>query len=502
MLTHVMPSMFHALRSKQGSVRQMLLLAAALFAAALMVLMAQPAHGLPVLWLADALLAGLLLRHPEWVRPMVWPTALAALVLAGLIAGETLLQTLGHGLTHVTGAYVAWRLLAHTRALDRLRRPRAILYILGACAMAAAVQTACAAMLTPWFHPDAAWSSLLTEGFLNPWLSYCTVLPPLLLEPRPGRRQRRTDSLPTLETLAPFVALLIGLALCFIVGGPSILVFPIPPLLYSALIHRQQTTAWLVLLAAAVISFSTAHDLIPLGPLLHQDLASLQLGMLLLVTTPLIMSSVLAARSDTISALNLALDHDVLTGALSRQAFMRRIQTRVHDPATPRGTGLLMLDLDHFKGLNDACGHAAGDLTLRAFAHTIQSALRPDDLFGRLGGEEFGIGLSNTTPDEVAVIAERLRACVADQVADHVEGFALPPVTVSIGAIHDAQMPDATLQSLLSYADRAMYQAKRSGRNRVCFHESVPDTPSTRTEACNAQAPYPAGDVARSHSTY
>jgi diguanylate cyclase (GGDEF)-like protein len=111
---------------------------------------------------------------------------------------------------------------------------------------------------------------------------------------------------------------------------------------------------------------------------------------------------------------------------------------------------------------------------LARLARTIQSALRPGDLFGRLGGEEFGIGLSDTTPAEVAAIAERLRACVADSVTIFAEDGTPIRITVSIGAIHDSQVPQATLHTLLSYADRAMYRAKHGGRNRVCFHDARP----------------------------
>ena len=158
--------------------------------------------------------------------------------------------------------------------------------------------------------------------------------------------------------------------------------------------------------------------------------------------------------------------------ALSRQAFLRGAQERLQDPALLRGTGLLMLDIDHFKRLNDTYGHAAGDQVLQAFAQTIRAAIRPQDLFGRIGGEEFGIVLPDTGPEEVAHIAERLRARVAEALTTCTESAEPIRITVSIGAVHDSRANGETLHSLLSYADQAMYRAKHGGRNRVCFHNA------------------------------
>ena len=156
---------------------------------------------------------------------------------------------------------------------------------------------------------------------------------------------------------------------------------------------------------------------------------------------------------------------DALTGAISRRHFHELGErelaraTREQDPI-----GVLVLDIDHFKRVNDEYGHAGGDAVLRAFTRRCQAQLRASDVLGRLGGEEFAVLLPATALPEAMRAAERIRAAVADAPMA-VEGTSLP-VTVSIGA---ASLPadETTLEALLAAADDALYAAKRGGRNRV-----------------------------------
>jgi len=155
------------------------------------------------------------------------------------------------------------------------------------------------------------------------------------------------------------------------------------------------------------------------------------------------------------------LTQDHLTGAANRARFQNlfeRAQLAWAGHGTP--LSLIMLDIDHFKRVNDTYGHLTGDLVLVGFAETIAAAIRPADVFARLGGEEFAVLLTGTTLAEASETAERLRALVAAMRVTTPQGEL--SVTVSLGCASATRDDD-----LLRAADAALYVAKQTGRNRV-----------------------------------
>jgi diguanylate cyclase (GGDEF)-like protein len=157
---------------------------------------------------------------------------------------------------------------------------------------------------------------------------------------------------------------------------------------------------------------------------------------------------------------------DALTGLLNRRAFMAKLaneQARLQRHER-RQTCVLMLDLDHFKQINDRSGHAAGDAVLQQFGELLSNELRKIDSAGRIGGEEFAILLPDTKPQAAFVFAERLRSLV-ESTAIPYAGSALG-ITVSIG-ISRLDAADAEAGVALQRADHALYRAKHEGRNRV-----------------------------------
>jgi diguanylate cyclase (GGDEF)-like protein len=157
---------------------------------------------------------------------------------------------------------------------------------------------------------------------------------------------------------------------------------------------------------------------------------------------------------------------DALTGLPNRRAFMRRLEDELararRFDAAP--AALLMIDLDHFKLINDEHGHGAGDAVLTEFGRLLASELRQIDSAGRIGGEEFGVLLPGTDLPSAAVFAERIRQRVAGAVVQH-QSLILN-VTISVG-VTEIRERDARPEETLARADRALYMAKRNGRNRI-----------------------------------
>lgn len=157
---------------------------------------------------------------------------------------------------------------------------------------------------------------------------------------------------------------------------------------------------------------------------------------------------------------------DALTGLHNRgwldDMFDREIKRSERDRLN---ASLLMIDVDHFKRINDRYGHLAGDKVLIAVGRNIKKPLRPNDLVARYGGEEFSVLLPETSIANAAAIAERLRARIGRASTGKIRNKTLPKVTVSIGVA--SFRPGDSLESILAAADAAMFEAKKAGRNRV-----------------------------------
>jgi diguanylate cyclase (GGDEF)-like protein len=141
---------------------------------------------------------------------------------------------------------------------------------------------------------------------------------------------------------------------------------------------------------------------------------------------------------------------------------MEYLRERIEYVSIGNPCAVLLIDIDHFKSINDSLGHQAGDRCLRAVGHAIAANIRHVDRAGRIGGEEFVILMPDTTSEMARMVGERLRAAIAETDVRYANG---EPLTASIG-VAVAAISD-TVDSLLARADRALYQAKAQGRNRV-----------------------------------
>ena len=160
--------------------------------------------------------------------------------------------------------------------------------------------------------------------------------------------------------------------------------------------------------------------------------------------------------------------HDSLTGALNRGAFEQRLDCEL--ARARRGStslSLVIFDVDHFKRLNDSFGHAAGDAALRSIGDIVASSMRRSDVFGRLGGEEFGLLLPDTGIAGAAAVADKLRLRLAAPIAGQ------RPLTVSFG-VAEVYAGRTSARAMFDDADRALYAAKHAGRDRVMRSDELP----------------------------
>ncbi|MBN1305919.1 MAG: GGDEF domain-containing protein [Anaerolineales bacterium] len=158
---------------------------------------------------------------------------------------------------------------------------------------------------------------------------------------------------------------------------------------------------------------------------------------------------------------------DPLTNTYNRRYFLEQSQRRIHRTRSSNGlAAFLLFDIDHFKNINDTYGHIVGDHILKGLANLCINNLRPDDLIGRFGGEEFVILLPNTEPGDARRIAERLRMLVESTPFQTEIGPLHITISIGISNMHQADTI-VLLDQLIFRADKAMYRAKQEGRNRV-----------------------------------
>lgn len=448
------------------------LVCAVVFAACVAGVLTRPWGFLAAIWPANAILLGLLIRHSNLVSPVVWLSALVGYVVADLLTGGSFLFTLWLTAANLSGVAAAYLLFMRLQPADRqLQRPLSMLYLLAACTIAAVVAACVGGPAAPPMFGKTVVAGL-AFWFTTELVNYIIVLPLVLTAPplrqwhdALGRAAQAVRASPV--RLLPFTVLVLVTAASLTFDGPGASMFPIPVLLWCALSYSFFATSAISLLFCATVMIAASAGLTPLTPSDNfiDASASYRLGIALLALGPLTAASINAARAELLRSLDHAANHDYLTGILARSAFLSRA-ARMLDQRPAPGAAVLMLDIDHFKRINDHHGHAAGDQVLISVTRMMAASLRAGDLIGRLGGEEFAVLLPGISIEEASSLSERLRSVVEQARVVLDDGTGLQ-VTVSIGLVYCPAPTTAPLPALLSVADKQLYEAKSGGRNRI-----------------------------------
>ena len=421
---------------------------------------------------ANALMLGLLAKFSGWRGGRSYLCIAAASALAHALHGPDFHHAALLAFADTAGVAIGVSMLGRLpQPTLQLRRENSPMLVLLACLAASATTTLLAlptqALQTSNNLPKALALAVSTE------LMNHVLVVPLVLSFRPYVQWQRLqwhDGLPLLALFASEV-------LATLIGGPGAIAFTLPAFIWCALRFPLYITATMFALFTLwkCHVFAMGHN--SMTSAYFANIISLRIGLSLLWLGPLTVACSQASRNDVLKRLNYASQHDHLTRTLVRGTFLQRSEAMLEQlRADESAMAMLMLDIDHFKQVNDLHGHAMGDTVLQGFSSTVKRLLRHSDLVGRYGGEEFCVCLPAVSHADALLIAERLRAGV----------LALPftaagneplHVTVSIGMAYYASgaLP-VSISASMAQADSMLYRAKTGGRNRVehCSFAALP----------------------------
>ncbi|WP_343842390.1 GGDEF domain-containing protein [Bowmanella denitrificans] len=416
-----------------------------------------------------------MLRVPGTANWRGWLTGAAALMMADLLTGSGWIQAGILNSANLISIWAAYLILS--RVSDHvlgLHHPISILYLLLAAAGGGAAAGLVGMLANPYLF-DGSMLSGFTFWWITEVVNYVAILPIFLTAPIKREDSagchwqfRKQDILPALAVLLSCLAMLT-------IGGPGAVAFPVLALLWCALVYSVFPTAILTLLCSllALLTLSDSGFHHNVSGIDDAALFSIRLGAAVVAIAPVMLSIVTNHRNELMAQLRYVSMHDALTGAGNRAAFCQEAERILAQNQFPHG--VLMIDLDHFKQVNDRFGHATGDQVLCEVARRIQNCLRPTDQLGRMGGEEFAVVLNDCQVQVCKEIAERIRLAVATQPVTLSDSRQIS-VTTSVGVSFVDKGQSKSLEFLLAEADGALYQSKESGRNCTRLADTLDNT--------------------------
>lgn len=482
-MNHLPRRSVDALPSPQGIYRpatNACVMGVGVFVLCLFGILSRPGGDLASFWPANAFMLGVLVRYPHFAHRGSWATAALGFFLADALTGspldKNLLLNLGN-LVAIASGYWVFRQV--DPSMHRLRSPQSVLYMLLAVVCVAFVAGLFGLYANTYLFNDrpidgfAIWfaTEMATDIAFLPLI---LTLPDWEQVPRHPLQWLRRHV--RIWKIMPVLTLVLSAMFGTAVGGPGAIAFPVPALMWCAISYSLFTTSFITFWVSAwtLVHMSMSLPMLPSGVMDRNLMLSVRMGLTLVMLTPIMIGSVMAANRALVQRLRSLADLDQLTRLPSRRAFLEQAHAKVLVQQQRQAPcAVLMLDIDHFKSVNDCHGHAAGDAVLSYFGALLQECVRDEDIMGRLGGEEFAMLLPNATVEEAHAAAERIRTRFADSPIPVASLPAPLRCTVSIGLMVEVPARSA-FDALLACADQALYQAKASGRDQVSHFNAPP----------------------------
>lgn len=460
------------------------IIAIAIFLGALIGIWSRPSSFLAFFWPANALLLGLLLRFPSLQRIESIFGAIIGFFAADLMTGSNFQLTAGLTFANLVNVLLALFLMRFFHLhYKQYNQGLTFFYILILIAISSAMGALVAICTIPYLPHSFMNANYLFYEFILWWtgeMQNMVLFLPLILTFPTSRQFKRFYSsigvkLFKWANIIPLLLVILSTILATIFNGPGTLTFPIAALIWAALRYNFFSLAVINAIVYLVLFYNLNHFYpnLPLEQYLSTTLST-RIGLLMLMISSMTVCLVSTNRRFLFRELRFLVEHDSLTKTMSRHHFMLSAQhllDKTQNASTHKShqLTLLMIDIDHFKKINDHHGHQIGDLALRHFAQITQSTLRNGDLFGRIGGEEFAILLDQTSSAQAELIALQLQqALMQHPLAINAQQSI--SIQLSIGLFHVENLDDIYhLDHLIHRADQALYQAKREGRNRICI---------------------------------
>ena len=481
-----MPGITFSNQAFRKNLTAFFIVAVIIFACALIGIFGRPLFFLAIFWPANAVLLGLFLRFQNLNNFGGWVGAFTAFMTADLITGNYFLLTLFltfANLLHVIVTLV----LIHLFKLDykQYNRGLTFLYLFVMSAFGGCLAAPVFACLTVPYLPNTFMSMDRIWIDFGMWwtgeiLNVITFLPILLAIPEKKVFKKYIEEYKQkpiqYKTLFPFAAVVVSVILTHFFIGPGAIMFPIAALVWASLTYNLFFVSIINCVVCMLLYNSLTAYYITQSPDAYlATTISVRIGLMMLALGPLTLTIISLNRQKLYHQILYLANHDGLTAAMNRRFFYEQSERAVTEDIEKKqahSVTLLVLDLDHFKKINDQYGHVIGDFVLQEFTRQVKAQLRSTDLFGRLGGEEFAILLKDLTLEQSINIAQRICNSVFSTPI-HLDDHRELNISVSIGLSYQTLPYCVPFQQLIKRADEALYQAKERGRNRLCLESNL-----------------------------